>query len=139
MCQVLDADSLKGFLVAVLNPLHRTATRELATYPAADQSSAHECCVLAQEVLELVQKCVGAEAYLEMYSHVTQKVCHPSLSQTHRRGQVAANRRKRKRVRATTAVADPALHARRKQRKAEKGKARRKRKMEVSTSVFPFI
>lgn len=105
-----DAAFVQQYVMQMLNPLYRTTTANAEKEKAAMSTPAaapapSESAMLAQEVLELLEKKLGGPAFLEAYTFVQKKIAVFR----------ATRREKRKRE----AVNEPELAAQRKLRKNE--------------------
>ncbi|TPX33347.1 hypothetical protein SmJEL517_g03788 [Synchytrium microbalum] len=101
-------------LLTLLRPIVTTVYR--AINDDAVEHDAADLKILGTEVLEMLQKRVGASAYLQIFNLV--------------HAEIADIRRERKTKRKIEAVTEPVLHAKRKMHKHELKKDARKRKVE---------
>ncbi|TPX64406.1 hypothetical protein SpCBS45565_g05899 [Spizellomyces sp. 'palustris'] len=111
MSRYIPSVHLKVYLVPMVSTLYRTSKDE-----TAKGSDADELRLLANEVMELIQRQVGTADYLEVYNQV------------HFRVQTV--RQERKMQRSVQAVLDPEARARRKLQKGNMKRTNRKRKAE---------
>ncbi|KAI9002646.1 armadillo-type protein [Gaertneriomyces semiglobifer] len=111
MVSYISPEQLQPYLMVMVSTLYRTAKDE-----TAKGKDAEELRLLANDILNLVQKQVGTSAYLEVFNRVHFKV--------------ERVRRERREKRSVQAVIDPEALARRKAQKHSMKRASRKRKAE---------